>query len=117
VWINGKLVDDEKAVHDAVYWNRDLELPGGVLIAGRNVVAVRIRNAKGSPDAVLDLQIAQPNPDSLVQRDKLTAELNKTRKLAAAPVPAIPTDAELARKAREHMVWAFVAGPEFRFNH
>lgn len=28
-----------------------------------------------------------------------------------------PTDADLARQAREHMVWALVAGPEFRFNH
>ena len=42
---------------------------------------------------------------------------DKTRKLAATPSPAVPTDADLARKAREHMVWAFVAGPEFRFNH
>jgi hypothetical protein len=117
VWINGKLVDDDKAVHDAVYWNRDLDLPGGVLVAGRNVVAVRLRNAKASPDAVLDLQIARPNPESLAQRDKLNAELNETRKLAATPVPRVPTDAELARKAREHMVWALVAGPEFRFNH
>ena len=39
------------------------------------------------------------------------------RKLAATPSPAVPTDTDLARKACEHIVWALVAGPEFRFNH
>ena len=50
-----------------MYWNRDLDIPGGMLVEGRNVVAVRLRNAKGSPDAVLALQIARPNPESLVE--------------------------------------------------
>ncbi len=117
VWINGKLVDDDKVVHDAVYWNRGLDIPRGVLVAGRNVVAVRLRNAKGSPDAVLDLQIAQPNPKTLAQSEKLDSDLKEARKKAATFVPTVPTGAELVRKTCEQMVWALLTSAEFRFNH
>ena len=34
-----------------------------------------------------------------------------------APTPAVPSDVELRRRALEQVVWALVAGSEFRFNH
>ena len=66
---------------------------------------------------MLDLQIAQPNPETLAQREKLDSDLKETRKLAAVPVPTVPTGAELARKACEQMVWAMLTSATFRFNH
>jgi len=57
VWINGKLVDSDTSDHEFSYWNQDVEIPAGVLVPGRNVVAVKLNNTQGSTDAVLDLQI------------------------------------------------------------
>lgn len=57
VWINGKPVDREAGDHEFAYWNRTVEIPAGVLVAGKNVIAVRLNNKAGSSDAYLDLRI------------------------------------------------------------
>jgi hypothetical protein len=117
VYLNGRSIDDDKANHDATYWNRTVEVPADALLAGRNVVAVRLRNAEKSSDGVFDLQISADRDEDRQQREAQAKERKDLQTLAAAPPPAVPSDAELRRKALEHLVWALVAGSEFRFNH
>jgi hypothetical protein len=58
VYLNGELVDDERdADHEYRYWNREVDLRAGKLRAGRNVVAVLVKNGNGSSDLYLDLEI------------------------------------------------------------
>ncbi len=57
VWINGQEVDRDTANHEATYWNRDVAVPAKVLVKGRNVIAVKVNNSRGSSDAVLDVEL------------------------------------------------------------
>ena len=117
VYLNGKLIDDEKANHDAVYWNRTVEVPADALVTGRNLLAVRLRNAEKSSDGVFDLQLASASDEDRQQRESLAKDRKDQQALASVPTPAAPSDADLRRKAIENMVWALVAGSEFRFNY
>jgi hypothetical protein len=116
VYLNGKLIDDEKANHDAVYWNRTVEIPADALIPGRNLIAVRLRNAEKSSDGFFDLQLSSDRDEDRQQREALAKELKDFQSVASAPPPTLPSDTDLRRKAIENMVWALVAGSEFRFN-
>lgn len=117
VYLNGKLIDDDKANHDAVYWNRTVEVPSDALVVGRNLIAVLLRNSEKSSDGVFDLQLASDRDEDRQQRESLAKERKDLQALVSAPPPAAPSDADLRRKAVEFMVWALVAGSEFRFNY
>jgi hypothetical protein len=59
VWINGRLADQDPAIdHDFVYWNRDVELQKGIFKPGKNLVAVYVKNHRGSSDLYMDLEIS-----------------------------------------------------------
>jgi hypothetical protein len=63
VWLNGLEVDrDPEADHEFAYWNRDVELDVKHLTAGRNVVAVQVKNQPQSSDLYLDMEIVAQWP-------------------------------------------------------
>ncbi|MGE3803521.1 MAG: pre-peptidase C-terminal domain-containing protein [Gemmataceae bacterium] len=57
VYINGKMVDNDTADHEVMYWNREVDVPANVFVKGRNVVAVQLNNKSGSSDSVFDMQL------------------------------------------------------------
>jgi len=57
VYLNGKLVDEERLYHWADYWNRYILLPSSLLKKGENVLAVKLINTQSS-HGYLDLEIA-----------------------------------------------------------
>lgn len=58
VFLNGLLVDDDPEVdHEFMYWNRDVELPAKHFKAGRNVLAVYVKNGPKSSDLYLDMEV------------------------------------------------------------
>ena len=59
VYLNGVLVDrDPVADHEFAYWNRDVEVAARHFRAGRNVVAVLVKNRQGSSDLYLDMEVS-----------------------------------------------------------
>lgn len=60
VYINGKVVDDDKEAHKPKYWNREVDVPGNVFVAGRNVIAVLMVNKDKSSTGALDIQLEGP---------------------------------------------------------
>jgi hypothetical protein len=63
VYMNGTLVDhDPEEDHEFAYWNRDVEIPLKEVKAGHNVVAVFVKNHRGSSDIYLDMEIAAEVP-------------------------------------------------------
>lgn len=83
VYINGQLADQEPADtdHEFEYWNRDVEIPAKLLKTGSNLVAVLVRNKKGSSDLYLDMEITAqiPLPKVAFKGPKLVAGAsNKT---------------------------------------
>lgn len=63
VWINGKMADDEgEADHEFAYWNREIELDRSLLVSGKNVIAVFVRNGEGSSDLYLDAELTAETP-------------------------------------------------------
>jgi hypothetical protein len=57
IWLNGKPAADEKADHEFRYWNQTVPLPADAFKAGRNVIAVLVRNTAKSSDLYLDLEL------------------------------------------------------------
>ena len=58
VYVNGTLVDrDPVEDHDFKYWNREIEIQPKHFKAGRNVIAVFVKNHKGSHDIYLDMEL------------------------------------------------------------
>lgn len=62
VYINGKMVDNDTEKHKPMYWNRDIDVPANVLVAGRNVMAVRLINKEKSSSGALDILLEGPGP-------------------------------------------------------
>lgn len=63
VYLNGVLVDqDPEADHEFAYWNRDVEVDVRHFKPGRNVIAVLVKNKKGSSDLYLDMEVAVQVP-------------------------------------------------------
>ncbi len=63
VYVNGEVVDkDPVDDHNFAYWNRDVELPLKHVRSGRNVVAVFVKNHKGSSDIYLDMELTAQVP-------------------------------------------------------
>jgi hypothetical protein len=63
VYLNGVLVDhDPEDDHEFAYWNRDVPIDIKHVKSGRNVVAVFVKNHKGSSDIYLDMEIAADVP-------------------------------------------------------
>src|SRR5262249_52738495 len=51
VFLNGNLIDkDPEDDHEFTYWNREVELTAQQLKPGRNVLALRVKNKRGSSD-------------------------------------------------------------------
>src|SRR5262249_11423410 len=58
VYLNGELLDeDPENDHEFSYWNRDVEIPAKRLKAGKNVIAVLVKNKAGSSDLYMDLEV------------------------------------------------------------
>lgn len=108
VSLNGKTLDDDKKGHPAEYWNRTVDVPGDMLVPGRNTVAVRLKNAAG--DAFFDMQLAILDEQQARERARQSAT-------ATAALPTVPKAHEVRGQAIASMVWALAAGSEFRFNH
>ena len=108
VSLNGKTLDDDKKGHPAEYWNRTVDMPGDMLVPGRNTVAVRLKNAAG--DAFFDMQLAILDEQQARERARQSAT-------ATAALPTVPKAHEVRGQAIASMVWALAAGSEFRFNH
>ena len=81
VWINGRLADSEppETDHEFAYWNREVEVPANLLKAGRNVIAVVVRNHKGSSDIYLDMEITAQIPIPRPPRKPVTPSTNPTQ--------------------------------------
>lgn len=63
IYLNGDLVDkDELEDHEFSYWNRDFEIEAKKFRAGKNVIAVLVKNKAGSSDLFLDLELAAEIP-------------------------------------------------------
>jgi hypothetical protein len=63
VYLNGVLVDqDPEADHEFTYWNRDVEVNVKHFKPGRNVIAVLVKNRKGSSDLYLDMEVSAQVP-------------------------------------------------------
>jgi hypothetical protein len=63
VYVNGALVDkDPEEDHEFAYWNREVELQPKQLKAGRNVIAVFVKNHQGSSDIYLDMEVSAQYP-------------------------------------------------------
>lgn len=117
VYLNGRLIDDDPSPHPPTYWNRSIDVPTAFLAPGRNVVAVRLRNAAKSPDAFLDLQLTAFDAEAVRRREALLAEQKEVGRVAGTSIPAVASPPQLLEKALREMTWALVAGSEFRFNH
>ncbi len=65
VYLNGELIDkDPVDDHEFAYWNREIDLEAKQLKAGRNVLAVLVKNHVGSSDLYLDLEVAAQVPQA-----------------------------------------------------
>jgi hypothetical protein len=63
VYLNGEMVDKDPADdHEFAYWNRDVELQPKQFKAGRNVLAVWVKNHLGSSDIYLDMEVSAQVP-------------------------------------------------------
>jgi hypothetical protein len=59
VYVNGALVDQDPVEdHEFAYWNREVGLQPKQFKAGRNVIAVFVKNHQGSSDIYLDLEVS-----------------------------------------------------------
>jgi hypothetical protein len=66
VYLNGDVIDrDPEEDHEFAYWNRELDLQPKQLRAGRNVVAVYVKNHQGSSDIYLDMEVSAQFPVKL----------------------------------------------------
>jgi hypothetical protein len=63
VYLNGEMVDKDPADdHEFAYWNRDVEVQPKQFKAGRNVLAVWVKNHLGSSDIYLDMEVSAQVP-------------------------------------------------------
>jgi hypothetical protein len=63
VYLNGEMIDKDPADdHEFAYWNREVDLQPKQLKAGRNVIAVFVKNHQGSSDIYLDMEVSAMYP-------------------------------------------------------
>jgi hypothetical protein len=63
VYLNGEVVDkDPEEDHEFAYWNREVEIPLKHVKAGRNLIAVFVKNHAGSSDIYLDMELVAQVP-------------------------------------------------------
>jgi hypothetical protein len=92
VYVNGKLVDkDPEDDHEFSYWNRDVELPAKAFKPGRNLIAVLVKNKKGSSDLYMDLELTAQIPVPRPPKKKettLAVAIAKPKESKASPAVA-----------------------------
>ncbi|HEY7424774.1 MAG TPA: YdjY domain-containing protein [Gemmataceae bacterium] len=89
VFLNGTLIDhDPVEDHEFSYWNRDVEVAAKQFKAGRNVIAVLVKNRPRSSDIYLDMELAAQVPLPKIVRRKPT------------PAPASPNKATTTQPAK-----------------
>src|SRR5205085_9180788 len=93
----GKLVGkDPENDHDFSYWNRDGELPPKTFKPGKNLIAVFVKNHKGSHDLYMDLeltaQIPIPKPARKKESTAAIATAKPTETKRGPLVPDEPRD-------------------------
>jgi hypothetical protein len=71
VYLNGQLIDkDPVEDHEFAYWNREVDVEGKQLKAGKNYLSVLVKNHLGSSDIYLDMEVTAqvplppPKPDN-----------------------------------------------------
>jgi hypothetical protein len=93
VYLNGTLVDhDPEEDHEFAYWNRDIEVPLKHVKSGRNVVAVFVKNHKGSSDIYLDMEIAGDVPLPKKKPATVAVKPGEGPKKTAGPAKAVLPD-------------------------
>ena len=95
VWLNGQLVDkDPDADHEFAYWNREIELKPQQFKAGRNVIAVYVRNKQGSSDIYLDLEVVAlvPVPKKVAPKPQGNADARVDPAVVKANIAALRAD-------------------------
>jgi hypothetical protein len=95
VFVNGKLVDkDPENDHDYAYWNRDVELPPKTFKPGKNLIAVFVKNHKGSHDLYLDLELTAQIPIAKPPKKKESgsAAVAIAKPKDGKPAPLIPDE-------------------------
>jgi hypothetical protein len=94
VYLNGVLVDqDPEEDHEFSYWNRDVEIPTKLLKAGRNVIAVLVKNHPQSSDIYLDMEVSAQVPIPKIVRRKPAASAPGTAGVARVGPTKLPPDA------------------------
>jgi hypothetical protein len=94
VFVNGKLVDkDPENDHDFAYWNRDVELQPKTFKPGKNLIAVFVKNHKGSHDLYLDMELTALIPIAKPPKKKEgTAAVAIAKPKDSKPAPLIPDE-------------------------
>ncbi len=91
VYLNGVLVDQDPVEdHEFSYWNRDVELPAKHLKAGRNVIAVLVKNRPQSSDIYLDMELTAQVPIPRIVKKKPAAAPASGGIAKAGPAKLVP---------------------------
>jgi len=87
VWINGQVVDrDPVDDHEFAYWNREIEVPARILKAGKNLLAIRVKNKANSSDLYLDAEMEAIVPKPRANKPKTPLVLRNSTDPAVKPV-------------------------------
>jgi hypothetical protein len=109
VYLNGQLIDEDSADHEFQYWNRDVSLQAKQLKAGRNVIAVLVKNQPSSSDLFLDMELSAEVP---VPPKKTAAKGTDVAKTAAKTGPKLtipPSKLEVDKDRRTVTITCAVA--------
>jgi hypothetical protein len=104
VYLNGELIDQEAADHEFAYWNREVEVPAKHFKAGRNVLAVLVKNKANSSDLYFDAEVSAqvPLPKPVKKPPQTGTPGGETKPGAAKPVlPEKPNPLVVIDKERK----------------
>jgi hypothetical protein len=107
VYLNGQLVDkDPEDDHEFAYWNREIDLQPKQFKPGRNLIAVFVKNHKGSSDIYLDMEVTAQIPLPKAPKKPVTPPKDRVSTDKPTPTPVKPVEEEkpgvvvVDRKAR-----------------
>ncbi len=109
VYLNGQLVDEDTADHEFAYWNRDVSLQAKQLRAGRNVIAVLVKNQQQSSDLFLDVELSADVPVPKKAAKPAPGNVAKTVKPAAKQLQIPPSKLDIDKTARTVSITCVIA--------
>jgi hypothetical protein len=90
VYLNGAVIDKDTADdHEFSYWNRDVEVAAKHFKAGRNLLAVLVKNQSGSSDLYLDVEVSARVPLAKGEQRQATAAASTAPAPAKANAPSL----------------------------